>query len=388
MISKYIQGVALLVGMIFGAGIFGLPYVFSEAGLAWSLLFFFLALFIVLISHILYAEIVFFLKGNHRFVGYTEILLGKNARIWGLLSTVFSYYGSLLIYGLLGGIFVKNIFSNLEVDILTYLFFLLAGMLTLLKLKDFAKVNLYLTIPLLGFVIYLFFSSLPFINTEYFLSSGNHSFSFSWFLPFGVWLFALGGYSSLPEVRDIFRKSSFHHFRRVILLSFGTIVFSYLLFIFGIWGVSGPLTTEDALLGLLPVLGSGVLLIGSLIGILAVLTSYLALSEDMRFIFKFDYKISSTYAWLLTVAPPVLFFAMGAQNFTRALSFIGTVGLGIFALFIVLMSKALRKANETRPEIFQVLPRNGELLKYSKFYEITILLGVGLASIHEIWRIF
>ena len=387
MFIKYAQGIALLVGMIFGAGIFGLPYAFAEAGLSWGLLFFILALFIVLISHILYGEIVFFLKGRHRFTGYVEILLGKKFKNWGLILTAFSYYGSLLIYGLLGGIFLKNVFDGVGVDILTYVFLILAGLLTLFGLKIFAKVNLYLTIPLVVFVIYLFFLALPFVNINHFFSEGRHSVPAAWFLPFGVWLFALGGYSSLPEVRDLFRKVGFSHFKKVIKWSFGVIIFSYFLFIFSIWGVSGEFTSEDALSGILS-LGRGVLILGSLIGILAVLTSYLALAEDMRYVFSFDYKVRPVYSWLLTVAPPVFLFAMGVQNFTRSISFIGTVGLGIFALFVVLMSKALRVAVRDRPEVFEIIPHRTELLQHSKFYEGVVLLGVGIASLYEIWRLF
>ena len=37
----------------------------------------------------------------------------------------------------------------------------------------------------------------------------------SWFLPYGIWLFALGGFSSLPEARDIMRGASLADFKKV-----------------------------------------------------------------------------------------------------------------------------------------------------------------------------
>ena len=90
LLGKYAEGVGLLVGMIFGAGVFALPYAFAKAGLAWGIVFFIFALFVVIVSHILYGEIVFFLKDGKRFTGYVELLIGKKAKALAFLVTIFS----------------------------------------------------------------------------------------------------------------------------------------------------------------------------------------------------------------------------------------------------------------------------------------------------------
>src|SRR3989338_2520167 len=111
--TKKVSAIGMLIGMIFGAGIFALPYSISKAGLFWGLIHFIAAFFIILELHLLYANIVFYLPGKHRFTGYVEILLGKKAKAIAFLSTLFSYYGTLLVYIILGGFFIFNIFPFL-----------------------------------------------------------------------------------------------------------------------------------------------------------------------------------------------------------------------------------------------------------------------------------
>lgn len=386
--GKYAEGIGLLVGMTFGAGVFALPYTFHKAGLFWGIFFFLFALFVIIVSHLLYGEIVFFLKDGRRFTGYAELLLGKEAKVSAFIVTVFSYYGSLLIYGLLGGIFLSHILTGVNLATLTILFFASSSLLVVMRLKTFAGFNLYLTVPLVGFVFYLLYSAWPLINSANFLAPGINLLRASWFLPFGVWLFALGGYSSLPEVRELFKNLGYAHFRKVILFSFTIIIFSYFLFIASIWGVSGQGTTEDALSGIVQSLGTPILIVGSLIGLLAVLTSFLAVAEDMQYVFKYDYRMPPAFAWFFTVTPPLVLYASGVQNFTRVLGFIGTIGMGIFAFFVVLMSKSMRLAIIERPEVFETLPARKDLLKQAPLYEAVMLIGVGLACFYELYRLF
>lgn len=101
-INLYLKGAGLFVGMLFGAGVFALPYSILQAGVFWGAVYFIIALFLTIVSHLLYGEITFLTEGTHRFTGYARIHLGRFAKILALLSVLFGYYGTLLIYGLLG----------------------------------------------------------------------------------------------------------------------------------------------------------------------------------------------------------------------------------------------------------------------------------------------
>ena len=390
MTGIYIKGIGMMAGMIFGAGIFVLPFMFSRSGLFWGLVHFVVAFLVILILNFLYAEVAYYTKGKHRFTGYTEIFLGKTAKLFAFLSTLFSYYGSLLIYGLLGGIFLSNFFQNGDSHKTTasMVFFIIGGILAAFNLRKIGAINFYLTIPLFGFVVYLAAIAFPFIKAENFLMNLNFNFNNGWFLPYGIWIFTLSGSAVIPEVRDIFSKSPIKDFKRVILISLVLCAFFSLIFGLAVWGASNNNTTEDALSGMVKVLGNNAFLIGSLVGFMAVFTSFLALAADMRSIFKYDYNIPRFWAWLLVVIPPVALFFLGATDFVKILGFVGALGLGIGGVFTILMARKMRKRISDGDPGDLLEPDNGEYMKPSRALEIIVLIGVIAGALYEIWRIF
>jgi len=376
-----------MLGMIVGAGIFALPYTFSRAGIFWGLFHFFVAFVIVLFLHLWYGEITYYTRGKHRIIGYTEIFLGKRAQFLAFLTTIGSYYGFLLIYGIFGGIFLSNIFGQASILWMSLLFFIAGGILALVGLEKIAALNFYLIVPLFGLIIYLFLFVLPSIDLNNF-NGIKLIFNNNLFLPYGVWLFALTGFSVLPETKDIFSKVPIKNFKRIIWLSLLISAIFFLLFIFTVWGISGKLTTTDALSGLASILGRKAFLIASFIGFLTVFTSYIPLVVDMKNIFSFDYKISKSLAWLFTIIPPIVLFWVGIDDVVKLLEIIGAVGLGILGVFIILMRHRMRKRIMEGDEGDFLKPIEEKEIRPNKFLEIFILIGIIAGVICELWRIF
>jgi amino acid permease len=336
----------------------------------------------------LYAEVTYFTKGKHRLPGYVEIFLGKKAKAASFLISLAAFYGTLLVYGLLGGLFLSNIFGGYSATILSLAFFVVGSALVLLRIGRIAEINFWLTLPLFGFIIYLLFVAMPAINSANFFNSINFSFSGNWFLPYGIWIFSLAGFSVIPETREIFANAKFKDFRRVIFASVVLSAIFYFLFITAVWGVGGLATTQDALSGLFSVLGEKALVIGSFIGFLAVFTSFMALAIDLQNLFKHDYAKPKNFAWFLTVAPPVGLFLAGATNFSKIISLIGALGLGAMGIFIVFMSRTLeRRIKEEKNDIIN-FPAKDELMPSPRFLENIVLLGVFAGVIYELYQIF
>src|SRR3989344_8129973 len=269
----YIKGIGMMAGLIIGAGVFALPYAFAQAGVLWGTVHLAVSLFIAYLLHQWYGEVSFYTKGRHRFVGYVEMYLGQKAKFFSLLTTLGSYYFSLLIYAIIGGIFLTNftsLFNGHTVEFMTLLFFAAGGLMALFKVSRIAEINFYLTAPIVGFIVYLLFFSFPHIKTENFFSDGNWLMNKNWFLPYGVWLFSLTGFSAIPPTRDIFFNSSIKSFKRVVSISLFLAAAVYAIFIFSILGVSGSFTTVDALSGIKTVMGAKVMAIGSIMGFLGI----------------------------------------------------------------------------------------------------------------------
>jgi amino acid permease len=372
--------------MIFGAGIFALPYTFSKAGIFWGIIHFLIAFLILIFLHFLYGEVAYYTKGRHRFTGYVELFLGRRAKQLAFITTIASYYGTLLIYGLLAGLFLSNFLNGSHRTEISLLFFIAAGLIIFLRMTRIAEINFYLTIPLFVFIIYLLFVSFPSIRIENFVLGSV--LNANWFLPYGVWLFALAGFAALPEARDIFAGQGIRHFKKVIFISLAVSALFYFLFVFAVWGVSGLATSEDALSGLINILGRKALLAGSLIGFLAVFTSYLALAIDMKNIFSFDYKIPKFFSWFLTVIPPILLFFLGATDFVRILGIIGVLGLGTLGIFIIFMAKKLRKRIRDNDPGDILEDVKMEYSQPAKVLQIIVLAGIIAGVAYELWRIF
>ncbi len=330
---KTLEGLGLLLGMIIGAGLFALPYSFLQSGIVGGSLLFVLILLVSWLLHSLYAAIIYITPGKHRFPGYIKLHLGERAETLAAIFTFLSYYGAMLAYGLLGAIFLETILG-LDFFWGGILFFIAGGALFFLSLRSVAKINFYLTLPLLAFILILAVQLLPNVESGNFTLPSTSDF----LLPYGVLLFAFGGYAALPDLHDVLGANRRKLSKKIILWSLIISALVYLIFILAVLGASGVQTTPDAFSGLLSTAGRSVVLIGSIIGILTVFTSYLVFGVDLKLTFRYDYKFSESISWILAFAPPLLLFALGFTNLIKILSLVGSVGLGIFAVFVLLIS--------------------------------------------------
>ncbi|MBU1178763.1 hypothetical protein KKB69_00245 [Patescibacteria group bacterium] len=372
---KFLKGLGIIVGLMFGAGAFALPFAIARAGIFWGAVHLLIAVSLTILLLFWYAEIAYRTEGKHRFTGYVGLILGSRAEIPAFLISIAAYYGTLLIYGVLGGLFLHNFFGGISHFVLSLLFFFLGAVLILGKIENIAWINFYLTIPIIAFIFYLLFFSAPFVKFSNF-SFGLKDFlpGGAWFFPYGVWLFSFGAFAAIPEARDIYASSSLKKLKNVILVSVLLTAFLYCLFIFSIVGVSGVNTSPDSFSGVLGILGQKIILIGSAMGFLAVFTSFLALGVDLKFIFQYDFKVSKALSWFLVALPPVFLFCLGAQNFVVILDLVGSIGFGIMGIFIIFMSKRLRDKGIV-----------AQKAKIALFTEAIAGFGIFVAIVYQLW---
>lgn len=341
-----LSGLGLLVGVIVGAGMFALPYAVARAGLVWGSVHMVVAFCVLTLAHILYGEVVYISPGMHRLPGYARMHLGPWAGWLTLVSALIGFYGALVVYGILGGVFLAHLFALPDAASgLGMLFFVVGALVLALPLARVGFANFVLTAFLAVFVLVLASRALPQVNLGAFPLIHNAS----WFLPYGVFLFAFAGASTIPDVADIFAKQRARLFRRVVVLATIIPLFLYAVFIISVVGVMGADTPRDAISGLGSVLGGGAVRVGSLIGLLAVFTSFLALGADLKNIFRLDYHWQSITAWVAVVVVPPALFLVGFTNFIAAVGLVGAVAIGIDGGIIVLMALAVRRKGLIEP---------------------------------------
>lgn len=361
-----------LVGTIVGVGMFGLPYVASQAGFSVGV-FFLLALGgITILVHLLYGEVVLRSREPHRLVGFAKLYLGAGASRIAAFSNVVGFYGAILAYMIVGGSFLHILFgkfSGVSRDEWVFLFYLVGVMFVFFHVRSVAKVEFYLSLFLIGVVLFLFAKSIPFIQA-------NNFSSMSWdprlfFLPYGVVLFSLAGAAAIPELKDILGGKELRHLKPAILMGTAVPLFLYILFMFSVVGVIGSATHREAIPGLEGVLGEGVLILGSLFGVVAVFTSLLVIGLNLKEIFWYDYHVPKHAAWFLVVIVPLVLYTAGFKNFIETIGFVGAIMGGIDGILIILIHTAAKKRGERTPEYEITFP-----LLVSFFLMGVFILGI------------
>lgn len=323
------------MGTTIGGGAFALPYVFSQSGWLPSLLgLLFLGILMILLN-LFYSLVILATDGDHQLLGYVRIHLGKNPARLAFLSILLSLNGALLAYTVLGGEFLALALGQLANQFYHLWFYLLAIFLFWQGFKRLVKIETWLTVALL-----LLMLSIPIFLAK-FIQLENYSLVSSRPLFFwGATLFALTGFSVVPEVEEALRRE---RWRLTLAIVIGSIlpIFIYWVFGFSIWGITGPMTTADALSGLVhfsPV----IVRIGAAVGLLALMTSFLGLVNVAKEVYYRDLKLDQDWARILAVLPPLLgvFFPMG--GFVEIISLTGGIGLAISGTLICLMTAKVK----------------------------------------------
>jgi amino acid permease len=332
-----------LTGAIVGAGVLGLPYVFSQSG-------FFIGVFwIIFLGLIMYyvnlalGEVTLRTKETYQLPGYA----GKYLGIWGkrimFLALVFGVYSALLAYLIgEGESFSTLFFGNTNFSVYFALGFW-GAMTLLLKegLKGLKRIETWGVIAIIGLVIGVFVWFFPQVDYSnvYYLNWKNL------FIPFGVTLFALLGFISIPELRMEI-KGQEKKFRGAIFLGILIPIILYVIFGFVFVGVLGMKVPEVATLAFGPVT--------LILGIFTMLTSYFVLSFALNDAFKYDLGKSKNFSFFfVSVLPLGLYLIVeyfSLAGFVSVLGIGGAISAGLTGIMILLVHRKAKIVGKRKPE--------------------------------------
>jgi len=343
---KFLSTAFTLTGTIIGAGILGLPYVFAESGffigLSWLI---FLGIIIIFVN-LYIGEVTLRTKATHQLPGYSEKYLG----LWGkrimFLAVIFGIYSALLAYLIGEGQSLSKLFSGgIEYSLLFGVgFWIIMTPLLQGGLKRLKSVGYWGVIAIIFIIFLVFFLLLPGVkleNTTYLNLS-------KLFFPYGVVLFALLGFASIPELRREVGKEK-KLLKKSIL--FGTLIpiVLYIIFSFVFVGILGKNILEVATLSFTGILG----IILLLLGIFTMMTSFFVLSFALKDYFIFDLKNRKILFFFVSVVPLALYLLVSLFNlagFVKVLGIGGAISGGITGILILLMNIRAKKKSERKPE--------------------------------------
>jgi len=313
----------LLLGTIIGAGIFSLPISLGRTG---TIIFLGLTLSLgYLLGQVnwFYHQVIEKVKDRHQLPGYVRKILGERASFVATICLLFSTLGALLAYLILSGEFISNItpLSNTQGS---WLFYIAVALMLFFGGRHLEVLDVFMTIVkvlILGIVILFTFdpgvfkTSLTFFPTE--LGFKNL------LLAYGAILFALTGYSIVPELKK--DGDVRHSINWAQLIS----VFIYVFFALNLF----PFVQGDSF-----ALGNPLhSFLFNLAGVFGVLTPYLMLSWVSYDLLDKDLGFPKKEALILTLVAPLLLFLIGMHDFMAVLSVSGGVFLGVIAILIAQM---------------------------------------------------
>ena len=352
-----------LTGSIVGAGILGLPYVFAKsgflAGLFWLIILGALMTFI----NLTLGEITLRTRGKHQLSGYAEKYLGKWGKRAMFFAMIFGIYSALLAYMIGEGESLSKLLpNNTPPIVLGIMFWLIMTLLLKEGLKGLKKIETWGVIAVIGIILGIFIKFVPFVKPENLIIWNSTNF----LAPIGIILFALLGFTSIPELRQEIKGQEKLLGRAIILGSLIPIIL-YALFSTIFVGIFGTSITEIATLSLGPIV--------TILGIFTMLTSYFVLSFSLRDTFKYDIKTSKKTNFIFTSLIPLSLYILVTRfdfiGFFLILSIGGVISGGLTGILILLIAKKAKfnMRNGKKPEI--KVPLNWTLIAILSLIFIT-----------------
>ncbi len=352
--KRFLHATAVLVGTMVGVGIFGIPFVFAKAGFFIGLAFLIFIALVTYFLNLLFTEVILRTDAPHQLTGYAGKYLGLTGKRLMLITSTLGIFGALLAYIIISGEFLNNIFSQITYirpETFSIFFWIAVSGIMLLRFRTAAWIEFFMTGLFILIIVLIFGLGIQKIEIGNFLTFIPEF----WFLPYGVLLFAFAGITSIPIQRQILGDKE-HYLRPAITLAVILVSVLYLLFAITVVGVSGDITSPDALAGLFEYLGMPIIILGSFFGILAISTSYLMLSKALTDMFHFDYGLSKKWTWLLVTIPPFVLFLAGFRTFIDIINLVGSVAIGLEAIMIIFIFVRAKHKGDRIPEMSLQVP--------------------------------
>lgn len=327
-----LEAIALLVGTIVGAGIFGLPYMFAKAGFLTGLVILIVLALSTVLINLLIGEMVLSSKNNEQLVGLSGKYGGQAGR-WAMFVAIgLGLYGPLTAY-IIGEGQVLNVLAGHSSPLLfSGIFFVFSSIFVYLGLDFLRRWELFFT----G-LLFLVIIALTVVH------GSRISFAelavFDWhkiFFSFGAIFFAFLGGSAIPPMRSILTGQESLLKKSIII---GTLIpaIIYIIFVGLVVGITGQGTTEIATVGLGSALGQSFLIIANIFTIFIMATSFLTLGTTLMLIYQDDLGFKKPLAWLVTCLPPFLLVLGGLHSFVMIISWVGGLTGGLVG-FVLLWS--------------------------------------------------
>ena len=345
--KQSLRALSILLGVTFGAGIFGVPYTIAKSGWILGIIYFVVLGIIILLIHLMYGEVTLRSKEKHRLPGFVSKFIGPKYGNFVKFASTIGLWGALIAYVLIGGkflYFISKPFLGGSEFLYQIVFYAISAFIVASGIKILSKIELILTSILVFILIFISAISLNHIDLSIIPTETT-----DFFLPYGVIIFALFGASAIPEMRDIL-SGQLHKMKSLIIYGTLIVILITIFFVFASLGISGVNVSEDSILSSVSVLGPWILYIGAIVGFLATFTSFLVIGVYLKDQFTLDFKKKKLSAFFWSIGIPFIILMIINPGFVEILGFTGTVFGAIDSIFLILVWQKAKTKGDRNPE--------------------------------------
>ncbi len=333
--SPFLENIFLLLGTIIGAGIFSLPSSLRQEGWVYFILLILGLDYILGKTNILYREIIESIHEKHQLPGYVRIILGRRMSRISSLLLLFSTFGALLAYLIIGGSFAGNVLGTSSWTG-SVVFYLCIMLITVFAGKKIETLDVFFTcikVVLLIVMIYVSFSRLTLFTLRFVPVFGKNPLE-----AYGAMLFALMGISIIPELKKDKKVNASIYIAEIVVLIcyalFAVVLYPYL--------STGKMVVKNIFF--------------DITGVFTILSPYLMLTWVGYDLMREDLKVENQKALIIVLGIPIILFLAGMQSFLKVISLTGGVFLGSIALIVTMMyqKKFPQKKNGAQNFFFKI----------------------------------
>lgn len=368
-----LTAIALLIGTVIGAGILGLPYVFSQAGFWGGTISLIIIALATTLMSLYFGEVCLRNKEVHHLAGFAKKYLGNKWKYIALLIETVGIYAVLIAYLIGIGMVAANLFGG-TASVWSTLFFVIVAPLIYFGFERTSRMEFVITMAKILALLLIIGLLFPASGTAKIESAITFP---AMFLPVGILIFSFMGYTVIPEIKENVLKGNKKSLWKVILIAMAVTVLIYFVFNYVFAGNFGNLVSE---IGTNSLTGKAVW-IGALFVLLTLVTPFIALSAVIKNIYIKDFGIDRRFSWFLAAFIPYIIFLYGGFSFVELISFAGALAFGLLGIITVIVTfKARQQKSELKPEYIvpggtALLTLTGLIFAAAVVYHVLLITG-------------
>lgn len=363
---------AIITGYGVGGGIMAVPYLMSLNNIFISILIMLVAYFVSVLLHLMIAELCSKEDGTQIVEIYNKYLFSgkyKNLFTWVFfILMVIMFYTNLSAYITGAGEILNGLF-NIPMKLAILLFFAVSAGIVAFGLKGIGVSEKYSIIAILIFFLILAFSSigLPVHPLDYEFKIGKETLAL-----FGMIMFCFASFFSVPQAVEGLSWNK-KLIKKAVYLGIGT-NFAFIL----LSSIPALLVSEEitkvSIIGWSKALGTWAEVIGSIIILLAMLTSYWSISYALAVIIQERLNWNYRQAWFTASIPTLILSFLDLTDF---MGFMRLAGGGIALLVALTLIPTYRNyKNENSNKLDWNMGKLG-----STPFQIIVFIGYVLMAI-------